>query len=147
MKADLAALLMALFLLVGVLGGYVMSPEKEVIKEVVKEVNVEVPVEVPVETEILVADASVYLSDAVDDFMEYVDDEELFVCNDHEYDYDEISVSRVYEDWSLDMSNDEYTVKFNIKLEFDEDDERSCKDRFSVESFYEEDEDVEITVL
>ena len=145
MENTLSVSLMIAFLLIGAVGGAVMFSE---------ETEVEVPVEVlipgeipaPVEIEVPVADASEYLNTAVIDFMEYVDDEELFTCDGYEYNFDEISISRVYDNWNLDFNDDDYTVEFNIKLEFDEDDERSCKETFEVESYYEEDEDVEFAL-
>jgi len=78
--------------------------------------------------------------------MDYVDDEELFTCGDYEYNLDEISISRVYEDYSVAIDDEDTTVEFSIKLEYDEDDERSCKKVYDVEAYYEEDEDVEIEV-
>ena len=78
--------------------------------------------------------------------MEYIDDEELFECNGYEYDFEEISIARIYDDFSLDFNDDEYAVAFSIKLEYDEENERSCKKSFDVEAFYEEDEDVEFTL-
>ena len=145
MEKTLSVLLMALFLLVGVVGGALLAPQEVEIKEVVKEVSIEVPTEVVVE--IPVADASEYLSAAVEDFMEYVDDEELFVCDSHEYNFDEITVSRIYDEWNLEFDDTDYTVNFDIKLEFDEDDEKSCKERFEVEAFYEENEDIEFSIV
>ncbi len=101
-------------------------------------------VEIPEPVEKLVADSSLYLNLAVDDFMEYVDDEELFECKNDSYNLDEISVVRVYDNWNLGFNDKDYTVNFNIKLEYDEDDERSCKKVFEVEVEYEEDEDVKV---
>ena len=144
MENTLAVSLMIAFLLIGAVGGFVLSPEKEV--EVTKEVEVLIEVPTEVEVEVLIANASEYLNLAVDDFMEYVDDEELFRCNDYEYNFDEISISRVYDSWNLELDKDDYTVNFSIKLEFDEDDERSCKDRFDIEAYYEYSEDVNISV-
>lgn len=139
MDKSLATILMVLFLLIGAVGGYVIPKEAEV-----KEVFVDVPVTVEVEK--LVADSSLYLNLAVEDFMEYVDDNELFMCNDYEYNLDEISIVRVYDNWNLEFDDKDYIVNFNIKLEYDEDDERSCKKVFEVEAEYEESEDVEISI-
>lgn len=126
--------------LVGLSGitGYNMGQGDKVIEEVevIKNVEVPFPVEVP--------SASAYLDTAVLDFMNYVDDEELFECNDFEYDFDEISVNRVYNDYSVSFVDDEYIVNFEVKLEYDEYGERSCKRKFEVEAHYEDDE-VEIS--
>ena len=107
MDFKLASILMVLFLLVGSLGGYIIHPdtvEKTITEEVVKEI--EVPVNVSVE--VPVADASKYLDQAVEDFMDYVDDEELFECGKYEYDFDEISISRLYDSYSVAFDDDEY---------------------------------------
>lgn len=142
MENTLATWLIFFGLLIGAVGGLVLSPETEV------EVLVEVPVEVEVlkEVEVLVADASKYLDLAVIDFLEYVDDEELFECKQDEYNLDEISVSRVYDRWDLAFDDEDYTVNFDVKLEYDEDNERSCKKVFEVEAYYEANEDVKVTL-
>lgn len=144
MDKTLAVILMILFSVVFFGIGYVVSPAEVETNEVVKEVFVDVPVET--EVEVFVADASEYLNLAVDDFMEHVDDEELFKCKHNEYNFDEISEVRVYDNWNIDFDDEDYTVQFSIKLEYDEDDERSCKRTFEVEAYYEEDEKVEIFV-
>ena len=143
MENTLATILIVAFLLIGAVGGVILTPNETIEVpgaevEVVTEVPVNVSIEVPV------ADVSVYLDQAVDDFMDYVDDEELFTCGDYEYNLDEISISRVYEDYSVAIDDEDTTVEFSIKLEYDEDDERSCKKVYDVKAYYEEDEDVEI---
>ncbi len=145
MDKVLSVLFCVLFLLVGAVGGFILSPQEEVTKTVEIEVIKEVPTEV--EVEILVANANEYLNLAVDDFLEYVDDEELFRCKSHEYNFDEISIARLYDDWNLDFNDEDYTVKFNIKLDYDEDSERSCKKSFDVKAFYEENEDVKVSLI
>lgn len=144
MDFKLATVLMAICLFVGVVGGLAIDQKevvtKEVPVEIVKNVSTEVRVEVPV------PDASLFKDKAVEDFMKYVDDEELYKCDGHEYDYNEISVSKVYNDWTVSFDDEDYTVNFEVKLKYDEDDEESCKKSFDVEAFYEEDEDVEFTV-
>jgi len=144
MENTLATILIIAFLLIGAVGGVVLTPNETI--EVEKIVEVEVPVEVPVEVEVPMADVSIYVDKAVADFMDYVDDEELFVCGDYEYNLDEISIARVYDSYSVHIDDEDSTVEFSIKLEFDEDDERSCKRTFDVEAYYEADEDVEIEV-
>jgi len=110
--------------------------------------EVEVPVEVSVETlvEVPVSDVSLYLDAAVEDFLSEVDDEELFDCGRHEYDFDEISVSRVYDEYTVSVDDEDVTVDFSVRLKYDEDDERSCRETFDVSVFYEEDEDVEVSI-
>jgi len=137
MDKTLSTILIIFALLLGAVCGAVIAPNEEVIKTVEKIVEIEKQVEVSVE----VPSATAYLELAVEDFMKHVDDEELFTCGNHEYDFDEISVNRVYDDYSLDFFNDEeYSIDFSLKLEFDEDDEASCKDKFEVKAKYLEDE-------
>lgn len=146
MENTLSVSLMIAFLLIGAVGGLVLSPEKVIEVEIEKEVFVDVPIEVEVEK--LVADSSEYLNLAVDDFMDHVDDNESFLtCVNHEYDFDEISIVRVYDDWSLSFDDEDYTVDFSIKLKYDEDDERSCKESYDVSVYYEEDENAEFNVF
>lgn len=144
MDKTLAVILMVLFSVVFFGVGYVVSPAEVETKEVVKEVFVDVPVEVEVEK--LVADSSEYLNLAVDDFMEYVDDEDKTRCDGDRYDFDEISVSKVYDEYTLDFDDEDYTVDFKVRLKYDEDSERSCRKTFDVEAYYEEDEKVEISL-
>jgi len=126
-------------LLLGAVCGAVIAPNEEVIKEI----EVEKFIEVPTNVEVIVPSAQAYLDKAVEDFMKHVDNEELFICDGNEYDFDEISVNRIYDTYSVNFEDEDYDVNFKVKLEFDEDDERSCKKTFDVEASY-EDEDVEI---
>jgi len=130
MEKTLAVVLMIICLLVGVVGGAIMfqGEDTETIKEVEVPVNVtiEVPIEVPV-----------------------ADIEELFTCKKDNYDYDfnEISVNRVYDKYTVDVDDDDYTVSFSVRLKYDEDDERSCRETYDIEAYYEDDEDVEIKII
>lgn len=131
-------------LLIGGLVGYNMAPTK-VVTETVTEieyqnVTIEKLVEVPVED---------ILSKAESEFMNAVDDEEdesgrpINVSGN--YDFDEIEVSRVYDEYSVAYNDDVTTVNFSIKLRFDEDGEASEKKTFDVSVRFEEDEDTEVT--
>lgn len=134
----LLATLAVLSLLVGGLVGYNMT-ETEVITKT-ETVYQDVPVEVEVSVNVPFPDASLYLDLAVEDFMEHVEDQELFVCGKHEYDYDEISISRVYDEYSVSFDRDDYIVDFSIKLKYDEDGQRSCRQDFDVTVEYLDDE-------
>ena len=146
----LAGLLMALFLITGLFAGAALFPvhkteikevavEKEVIKEVPIEVEVEKIIEVPVE--------STFLEDSVEEVMKYLEDEEMLVCDSEEYDEDETSISRVYNEWGIEYDDEDYTVTGSVKLKFKESDLRSCRERFDFEVFYEEGEEAEVTIL
>ena len=140
------ALAVLTLVLAGISGatGYSMGSNNAKVEIVEVEKLVEVSIPEPFEVE--VPSASLFKDLAVEEFMEYIDDEELFECNGYEYDFEEISIARIYDDFSLDFNDDEYAVAFSIKLEYDEENERSCKKSFDVEAFYEEDEDVEFTL-
>ena len=143
MEKTLSIILIIFGLLIGAVCGAVLAPSEEVITEIEVEKLVEVikEVEVPVE----VPSASAYLDLAVEDFMKHVDDKELFKCKKNEYNFAEISISRIYDNYNLDLDKDEYIVNFKIKLEYDEDEEKSCYKTFNVEAYY-DDEDVEISI-
>lgn len=111
-----------------------------------------VEVEKVVEVEVPVEDNT--LQDAVDEFMEAVKNEEddagndlkLLRCSGDNYDFDEISVSKIYDEWSVTYDDDKTTVDFEIKLKYKETDERSCRNTFDVTVMYEDDEDTEVKV-
>lgn len=131
----------------------VIEVEKPVIKEVIKEVKGETIYETVTETveiEVGVADTSLVLDEAVQTMLEELEDnddlERYLRCGFNEYDSDEISVSKVYDDYSIIIGEDTKQVNFKVKLVYDEDDERSCKQTYNVSVFEEEDEDVEVTL-
>jgi len=145
MENTIVTIFVILALAVGLVGGYVINPsDTEVVyqdKIVEKLVNVSVDkvVEVP---------APDMLSLAVDAFMQAVEDEEDEAGNDVNvvgtYDFDEIEVSKVYDDYQVSYDGDETTVNFLIKLRFDEDGEASEKEKYDVTVIFEEDEDTEV---
>ena len=135
------------FLLIGGLVGYNMAPTKvvtetETITNVeYQNVTVEKLVEIP---------APNMLSIAVGEFMQAVEDEEDEAGNNVDvigtYDFDEIEVSKIYNDYSVQYDDDKTIVNFSIKLRFDEDGEASEKETFDVTVIFEEDEDTEVEV-
>jgi len=141
MENTLSVTLMIAFLLIGAIGGAVCGPEKTITITETETIyqNVTIPEFVEVEVPINV------LSDAVETFMEAVDDEEDEAGNEIDvlgsYDFDEVEVSKVYEDYSVEYTNDETTVSFKIKLRFDEDGEASEKETYEVVVYYEDGED------
>jgi len=106
-------------------------------------------IEVPGETvytnqtvEVPFADASLFLDEAIDEVFDELDDDDKFLtCGRHEFDDDEVSVSRVKE-WSYSwLDDDEYEVSFEAKFKFEDDSEkRDCKETRSYSVFFEEGE-------
>jgi len=149
---SLIILFSALFLLVGALGGYVIGPEK--IETVTEEKIVEV--EVPVEYETIVYenittnDISVYLDQAIEDFLdEWDDDERVLFCDGNEYDEDDIEISKIYDKWFysfLDEDDNKYEVAFKVKLRYKEEDSRSCTNKYPILVEYEDGEDPVISL-
>lgn len=148
-KTSLVVLLAVLALLVGLSTGYVVgnatAPEKVVEVPVNHTVVTEKLVEVPgesVEVEVPVADASLYLSDAQAVVFDKLGDKSSFLtCDGHEFDEDEVKVSRTSE-WSYNyLDADEYEVSFTSKFEFQDDsDERDCKETRTYTVLYEDGE-------
>ena len=160
-------LLVIAALLVGVFGGaWGFSDTETVIKEVevIKEVAVPAVCEEPEALECpdaLGLDVEVsdgLLEMALGDFLAAVEDEEdeagendlewLLTCGDgDEFDFDELSVSRVDDDWSVVYDGDETTVNFEVRMKYKETDERSCRESYKVTVSYEEDEDTEVEAV
>jgi len=93
-----------------------------------------------------------YLNTAVNDFMVAVEEEEDEAGDEFDllrgYDFEEISVNKVYDEYTLEfLDEDEYLIDFTIKLKYKEDGERSEKIKYEVQMHYEEDEDTLIQLL
>ena len=158
MKNTYVALLAIALLIVGSIGGAILFPT-EVIKEVEK--TVEVPIEVPAQCTL--ADCPIpepvdcpvvsdpILDKAVADFMQAVEDEEDEAGNSVDalngYDFDEISISKVYDEYSIDVDGDKTKVSFSIRLKYKEKGEKSEKIVYDVVVNYEEDEDTEVEIV
>ena len=130
-------------LLVGGLVGYNMAPVKVVTETVTEYQNVSVDKIVEVE-------APSQLSLALDTFMTAVEDEEDEDGNEVDvvgsYDFDEIEVSKVYDNYTIEYDGDKTIVSFKIKLKFDEDGEKSQKEIFDVVVAFEEGENSEVSI-
>jgi hypothetical protein len=88
-----------------------------------------------------------YVGTATDDFMNaYQDNEDSYTCDGKEFDFDQISVYKVYKSYSVDYSkSDEYTVNFEVKLKYlDTDVDKKCYNTFNVSVFYEPTEDPQV---
>lgn len=134
-------------LLGGLLGALAFSKTVTETKTITLEKEVEVPVEVEVEKIVELSASEQYLDVAVDEVLKYLEDEDLLFCNGKEYDADETSISKVYDNWSVAFDEEEYTVIGSLKLKFKESDLRSCRETFDFKVFYEEDEKPEVTIL
>jgi len=130
-------------LLIGGLVGYNMAPVK-----VITETETEIVYQNVSVTELV--EAPNQLSLAVAEFLIAVEDEEDEAGNEvnvlGSYDFDEIEVSKVYDDYSVEYTKDTVTVEFSIKLRFDEQGEASEKETFDVEVVFEDNEDTEVIV-
>ena len=89
------------------------------------------------------------LEKAIDTFMQSVDDEEDEAGNDinvlGNYNFDEVSKIKVYDEYSVEYDDEMTTVNFSIRLQFDDGDDR-VKDSYDVTVIYEDDEDTEVFV-
>lgn len=130
-------------LLIGGAFGAVLFPvEKEVVRTetITEEVKVNVPV---VET---VYQNEVLKEQAIEDFLEHMEDEELFICDSEEYSESEVEVSRIYDEYAIVFDEDETQVYVKVKLKYKESDLRSCRERYEFDVLYEEDEDALVTI-
>ncbi len=153
----LAILIGLLALLVGGIVSYTAFPqtiETEVIKEVagptvevekVVETEVEVIKEVPVDVKAL------YFDEALDEFFDYIDDdnESLKVCNNVTYDIDQIDVKKIYLYGVSFDSDGDYAVFGDVKLKYlDADTEEKCYQTYDFNVEYDEDDnEPEVTIV
>ena len=164
----LVTLIVVIALVVGVFGGAwgfsdteTITKEVEVIKEVAvpavcEEEAVECTWTDTLDLDFEVSDG--LLEMALGDFLIAVEDEEdedgntleLLECgvlNDrHEFDFDELSVSRVDNEWSVAYDRDRTTVDFEVRMKYKETDEKSCRQTFEVKVVYEDGEDTKVSV-
>ncbi len=148
MENWLVTILVIAGLLVGGIGGAAWFPTTvTVTKEV--EVIKEVLVEVPAEETIVEIPAPNLLDLAVTDFMRFVEDEEDDAGEECDllegYDFEEVSVRKVYDKYTIAYDEDEHDINFTIKLKYKEEGEASEKSKYDVSMHYEVDEDTEIT--
>ena len=153
MENTIVAIFVILALVVGGIGGAVLTPSetKTVIEyqDKIVEKLVEVPVETVVEVEI---EAPNQLDLAVVAFMQAVEDEEdearendVDILDELDYNFDEIEVSKVYDTYNISYDGDETIVEFKIKLKFDDGDDR-MKETYDVTVIFEDDEDTKVIV-
>ena len=150
----LAIILVVLCLIVGYTTGYVMSPEK--VETITNTEIVEVPTTVTEtiteQVEVISTDTQPLLDSAIADFLEEVEDNRtLQYCGKHirknRYDEDQILVRDVEEEYSISYEDDGYTVAFEVELKYlDKDVEEKCYVDYEVSAYYEDGEDVEISI-
>lgn len=135
-------------LLGGVIGAFGFATTEIVEKTVTVEKEVKVPVEVEVTKEVIVeVPAPSVLDKALATFLKAVEDEEDEAGNDitileyEEYDFNEISVSKVYDDYNVTYVDDCTVVDFKVKLKFKVEGETSHRMTYNVTVTYQEDED------
>ncbi len=161
MENWVATLSIIVVLIVGIAAGFVLDKPEEVTKEVEVIKEVAVPAECPEEVvceETTVVDVGAVVDKSIRDaalseFLMAVDDEEdeagedvkILACGSTEFDFDEISVSKVFDEWSVVFDDEETTVDFKVRMKYKETDEKSCRQTFEVRVHYEDDEDTKVT--
>ena len=152
MENTLSTILMIAFLLIGAVGGVVLTPGEDcpkvedcpVAETVYQNITVDKLVEIPAPNQ---------LDRAVEVFMKAVDDEEdedgsdIEILDDMGYNFDEVSVNEIYEDYSIVVSDDGdlTTVEFDIELKF-KDSHDSEKEDYRVIVTFEDDENTLVEV-
>ena len=127
-------------LLVGLVGGfYLDTPDTEYVnKTTIEYINNTVEVEV----EVLIEDT--LLDDSLNLFLEEYEDEDRFRCDGIEYDFEEVEVRKVYDDYSVNYDDEDTTIDFEVKLKYNDGNDK-CYKTFDVNVFYEEDEDPSVS--
>ena len=98
---------------------------------------------------IVEVEAPSILDQSITAFMKAVEDEEDEAGNAVEilgdYYFDEVSITKVYDEYNVAYEDEKTTVDFSIKLQFDDGDDRE-KESYDVTIIFEEDEDTEVIV-
>lgn len=135
-------------LILGAIFGVQLFP-KTVEKVVTVEKKVEVPVEkiVTVEKNVTVDTHQDWINKVVKEFLSEVEDNDnLQVCDGETYDFDQITVSKVYDGATVSTNSDRHgdttTVNTEVKLKYaDKDVESKCYKTFNVSVDFEDGED------
>lgn len=142
MENTLSVTLMIAFLLIGAVGGAVLAPQDDAEIEYVDRVEY---VNNTVETIVEIA-APNLLDLALAEFLLEVEaDDDLEILGD--YNFDELSVSKVYDDYTVSYEGDETIVEFDVKIRLKEDDYRAEKDVYKVEVIFEDGEDAVVSLI
>jgi len=139
-------------LLGGILGATAFPKTETVYKDKIIETKVNVPVEVIKEVEVVkVVSAPSELDNALVTFLKAVENEEDEAGNEIDllkgYDFDEVSLNKLYEDHVVTYSDDKIIVDFQVKLKYKEDGESSEKETYNVTVTYETDEDSTVEAI
>ena len=148
MENTLAVIFIVLSLLIGAVGGVVLTPadtiEIEVPGETVyQNVSVEKIVEVAAPNQLEIA---------VAEFMNAVENEEdeadnrVNILDNMDYNFDEVSIKEVSDDYTIAVTNDRDTteVNFEIKLKFKDSHDKYETASYDVTVTFEEDEYTEV---
>jgi len=154
MERTLSVILIVLALVLGLVCGVIFTPSEncEVCKTcevcpAIPECEVCEVCEVAEPCDTCEATSNELLDLAIEDVLDYLEDEDKLICDNNEFDRDEVSVRKIYDTYSIEYDDDEYTVAGKVKLNFKEEDEKRCREVFDFTVFYDPDEDPEITIL
>ena len=150
--SGLLVILVVLSLLIGGIAGglvgYNSAPEKTITQTETEIVYQNISVDKIVEIQ-----APSVLDKAVAEFLKAVEDEEdeaendITILDDMDYNFDEVSVYEVSDEYSINIEDDGdvTTINFEIRLKF-KDSHDSEKETFDVTVIFEDDEDTEVIV-
>ena len=155
MENTIVTIFVALALILGGVGGAVLTPNTSETVVEYQDKIVEVPVNVTVE-KLVEVPALDMLSLAVDAFLIAVEDDEctdndedyfdVLIVGEEDYNFDEMKVNRIYDDYNVSYQDELTTVDFKVKLRFKQEDLQSEKVTYDVTVIFEEDEDTEVKV-
>ena len=95
--------------------------------------------------EVMVEQTINYLDEAVNEFLSAVEaDDEVSILGT--YNFDEVSVKKIYDAYTVSIDDDVTIVEFEIKLKFDDENEREIN-TYNVRVTYEEDEDTIVELI
>jgi hypothetical protein len=95
--------------------------------------------------EVMVEQTINYLDEAVNEFLSAVEaDDEVSILGT--YNFDEVSVKKIYDAYTVSVDDDVTIVEFEIKLKFDDENEREIN-TYNVRVTYEEDEDTIVELI
>lgn len=84
------------------------------------------------------------IDDALAEFLYEYEDDDRVRCDGDEYDFEELTVRKVYDEYSVSYDDEDKTIEFKTKLKYNDGNDK-CYKTFDVEVFYEEGEDPEVS--